>query len=68
MDDEEFISRQRSAAIKQLATEDLDPLSIDELNARVAALKAEILRCETHRDAASRHRAAADALFGKKKP
>jgi uncharacterized small protein (DUF1192 family) len=50
-----------------LAKTDLDPLSIDELNERVAALKAEITRCEAHRDKASSHRLAAEALFGNKK-
>lgn len=51
--------------LKQLIREDLDPLSIDELNERIAALKAEIARCEAKIGTASSHRSAADALFRK---
>jgi uncharacterized small protein (DUF1192 family) len=43
--------------------QDLDPLSQDELDARIAALEAEIARVRAHMEAASRHRSAADALF-----
>ena len=49
----------------RLATEPLDHLSVDELTARIALLEAEIARTATHRDTSKRHRAAADALFGK---
>lgn len=45
--------------------QDLDPLSIAELDARVAMLKQEILRCEAKKTAASSHMSAADALFKK---
>ena len=47
----------------QLARQDLDPLSIEELQARIEALKAEIARVETHMDAVARHRSAAEELF-----
>jgi uncharacterized small protein (DUF1192 family) len=69
MDDNEFTSPRKddaAAQIAQMAMQDLGPLSIDELNARIDALRAEIKRCEKHRDQASSHRLAADALFGKK--
>ena len=46
-----------------LAKQDLDPMSIDELHERIAALKAEIARVEAHIDTASKHRSAADELF-----
>jgi uncharacterized small protein (DUF1192 family) len=49
----------------RLATEGLDHLSVDELDARIALLEAEIARTGAHRDRACSHRAAADALFGK---
>ena len=49
----------------RLATEGLDHLSVDELDARIALLEAEIARTTAHRDRARAHRAAADALFGK---
>jgi len=47
----------------QLATEVLDPYSHDELNERIRLLELEIIRTVAHRDKASAHRAAADALF-----
>lgn len=45
--------------------EDLSNLSIAELDARVAALKAEIERIEAVASAKRRHSAAASELFGK---
>jgi len=48
-----------------LARQDLDPLSIDELQARIEALKAEIARVEAHMNQAQTHRSAADELFKK---
>ena len=48
-----------------LAKQDLDPLSIEELQARVEALKAEIARVEAHMQRAQAHRSAADELFRK---
>ncbi|WP_225207413.1 DUF1192 family protein [Novosphingobium huizhouense] len=47
----------------QLASESLDPLSQDELGERIRLLELEIMRTVAHRDRASAHRAAADALF-----
>ena len=44
---------------------DLDPFSVAELDARVAALEAEIVRTRAKRDKAVNHRASADALFGR---
>ena len=49
--------------LTQLAKQDLDPISIDELNARIEALKAEIERVEAHIARASEHRSAAEQLF-----
>ncbi|MBX9796268.1 DUF1192 domain-containing protein [Sphingomonas sp.] len=46
-----------------LARQDLDPLSIAELDARIAALEAEIERTRQHRSRTVNHRAIADALF-----
>lgn len=53
-------------AASRLAGEDLGPYSQDELTIRIQLLEAEIARVTTHRDKASAHRAAADALFGPK--
>jgi uncharacterized small protein (DUF1192 family) len=62
MDDDLFSSRPEEP-LAALARQDLDPLSHDELDLRIAALEAEILRVRTHRQAALLHRSAADELF-----
>ena len=62
MDDDLFSSRPEDPLVL-LARQDLDPLSFDELDARILALEAEIARVRAHKDAVSRHRSAADALF-----
>lgn len=49
----------------ELAKQDLDPMSIEELEARVEALKAEIARVEAHMHRAQSHRSAAEELFKK---
>ena len=48
-----------------LARQDLDPISIEELKERIAALKAEIERVETHIQGVEDHRSAAEELFKK---
>ena len=47
----------------QLARQDLDPLSVAELEARIAALDAEIARSRMKMQRAVNHRASADSLF-----
>jgi len=49
----------------QLAREDLDGLSIAELDERVALLEAEIARTRSHKDRSVNHKASAEALFRK---
>ena len=61
--DDEFFSSRPDDPLAILARQDLDPLSQDELDERIAALEAEIARVRAHMEAASRHRSAADALF-----
>ena len=63
--DLEDLPRPKGDAASKLAGEDLGPYSQDELDERIALLEAEIERVKSHRDKASAHRAAADALFGK---
>ena len=65
MDDGD-LPRPKGDAASKLAAEDLSPYSQDELDERVAALEAEIVRVKAHRDKVAAHRAAADALFGGK--
>lgn len=57
--------RPRGDAASLLSGESLDSYSLDELDARIAALEAEIARIRAHRDKAAAHRLAADALFRK---
>lgn len=64
--DEPDLPRQKGDAASRLAGEDLGPYSQAELDDRIALLEAEIGRVTSHRDKASVHRAAADALFGGK--
>ena len=58
--------RPRGDAASKLATEDLSPYSIDELDARIALPNAEIARVDNHKRSAAAHRDAAEALFGRK--
>jgi len=62
MDDSD-LPRPKGDAAERLAAEDLSPYSQDELGERISLLEAEIARVKAHRDKASAHRAAADALF-----
>jgi uncharacterized small protein (DUF1192 family) len=48
-----------------LGKQDLDPLSIAELQERIEALKTEIARVEAHMQRAETHRSAAEELFKK---
>ncbi len=52
-------------ALAALARQDLDPLSVDELDARIAALTAEIDRTRAKLEGARSFRSAADSLFKK---
>jgi len=64
--DEEALPRARpDDPLRLLARQDLDPLSVAELDARIAALEAEIARVRAKRASASAFRAAADQLFRK---
>jgi uncharacterized small protein (DUF1192 family) len=62
MDAEETFPKRSDDTLAALAKQDLDPLSVAELDDRIAALEVEIARCRTKREAAV-HRATADALF-----
>ena len=55
-------------AASLLGRESLDSYSRDELTLRIELLETEIARVAAHRDKAAAHMAAADALFGSKKP
>lgn len=65
MDEDDFFSSKPQDPLAQLVKQDLGPLSVDELQERIEALKAEIARIERHLADTARHRSAADELFKK---
>jgi uncharacterized small protein (DUF1192 family) len=66
MDADDILPRRKDDCLSQLAKEDLDRLSVAELDERILLLESEIARCRAKRDGAARFRASADSLFGKK--
>ncbi|MDA0820432.1 MAG: DUF1192 domain-containing protein [Proteobacteria bacterium] len=62
------LPRPKGDAASKLAREDLSPYSQDELEQRIAILKAEIVRVREHHSKAAAHRSAADSLFKKSDP
>lgn len=60
-DDDRPVSRGDAAGL--LAGESLDSYSLDELDARVSLLEAEIARIISHRHKAAAHMLAAESLF-----
>src|SRR3546814_13377085 len=60
-----FRSR-RQNPLDDLQRQDLDPLSVEELNERITMLEAEIVRTRSKIDKAVHQRASADALLDRK--
>ncbi|WP_310496991.1 DUF1192 domain-containing protein [Sandarakinorhabdus sp.] len=65
MFDEADLPKKKTDLLAELAREDLDRLSIAELDDRIAALEAEAARSRAKRAGAAQFRSAADALFKK---
>jgi uncharacterized small protein (DUF1192 family) len=65
MDFDDAPAGRPAPAAGRLAEEDLDRLSIDELDRRIALLEAELARTWAQRADAAARRAAADSLFRK---
>ena len=65
MDEDDFFSARPQDPLTLLVKQDLGPLSVDELNERIALLKGEIARVQQHLTDTERHRSAADELFKK---
>ena len=63
MDLDENIARGPGDVITELGRQDLDPLSVEELQMRVAALEVEIARVRMRMTQAVHHRATANDLF-----
>ena len=65
MDLDELFPGKPDDPLALLKRQDLDPLSVDELHARIEALEEEIVRCRAKIEAAVNHRASAEAIFKK---
>ena len=65
MHDDPDLPRRKSDLLADLAREDLDKLSIAELDDRIDTLTAELQRTREKRQGAANFRAAADSLFKK---
>lgn len=65
MDLDDLFPSKPGDPLTELSKQDLDPMSIEELHARIEALRAEIARVEQHMQRAVVHRSAAEELFKK---
>lgn len=63
MDNDEILPGKAGDPLAAVVAQDLDPLSVKELDDRVAVLEREIVRTRAKRDSAVNHRATADMLF-----
>jgi uncharacterized small protein (DUF1192 family) len=63
MEPDDLFAKRPDDPVNQLIRQDLDHLSIDELEARITALTGEIERCRLKIENAVNHRATAESLF-----
>jgi len=63
MDSDDISPNKPGEPLTLLVKQDLDPLSVAELEARIAALEGEISRTRKKIEAVVNHRASADAIF-----
>jgi len=63
MEPDDPLAKRPDDPVSLLARQDLDPLSVDELEARIAALEQEIARCRSKIEKSVNHRLTAEALF-----
>ncbi|WBO23683.1 DUF1192 domain-containing protein [Sphingomonas abietis] len=63
MEPDDFLPKRADDPVVALLRQDLDPLSVEELHARIAALESEIRRVRLKIEGAVNHRATADSLF-----
>lgn len=63
MDVDEIFAGKSGDPLTLLGRQDLDPLSVEECEARIAALEAEIDRVRARLTHAVNHRASADDIF-----
>jgi len=65
MDFDEILAKNPGDPLAQLARQDLERLSLEELNGRIALLEAEAARSRQQIERATKHRGFADDLFRK---
>ena len=65
MDEDDFFSTRPADPVTLVCKQDLGPLSVAELDERIALLNGEIARVEAHLAETQAHRSAADELFKK---
>ena len=65
MDLDDLFPKKPGDPLTELTRQDLDPLSVEELEARIATLEGEIARVKARLTAAVQFRASADAIFKK---
>ena len=63
MDIDDLFSSKPLDPLVEVTKQDLGPLSLDELAARIETLQGEIARVEAHIARVQQHRSAADELF-----
>jgi uncharacterized small protein (DUF1192 family) len=65
MDLDDLFPSKPGDPLVELARQDLDPMSIEELQERIEARKVEIARVEAHIQRVQTHRSAAEEIFKK---
>ncbi|WP_313806998.1 DUF1192 domain-containing protein [Sphingobium sp.] len=63
MDMDDDLPRKADDPLAQLLRQDLGPLSVTDLHARITALEGEIARTRSKIESAVNHKASAEALF-----
>jgi uncharacterized small protein (DUF1192 family) len=63
VDPDDLFSSRPDDPLTLLTKQDLDPLLVDELHARIAVLESEIARARARINFATSHRQSAEALF-----
>lgn len=65
MDMDDYLPKRADDPLALLSRQDLDPLSVEELQERISALESEIARVRDKIGKSVNHRASAEALFRK---
>jgi uncharacterized small protein (DUF1192 family) len=65
MDLDELFAKRPDDPLVAASKQDLDPLSVEELDERITLLEAELTRVKQKKEGAVNFRASADALFKK---